>query len=83
VDDINLWDIDASTVLAGNNNFLWRGTGTFTSSAAGELRFAIYNNPGTANDYTVVFGDTDRDSASEFQILLKGLVHLTSADFVL
>jgi Ca2+-binding RTX toxin-like protein len=83
VDDINFRDIDASTLLVGNNNFVWRGTGSFTTSAAGEIRFVKYNNPGTANDYTIIFGDTDGDTASEFQIQLRGLINLTSADFVL
>jgi serralysin len=82
-DDINLRDIDASRVVAGNNNFVWKGTAAFTSSGAGELRFVMYNNPGTSNDYTMIYGDTDRDTASEFQIMLSGLVRLTSADFVL
>lgn len=82
-DDVNLRDIDASRILAGNNNFVWKGTAAFTSSSAGELRFVMYNNPGTSNDYTMIYGDTDRDTGSEFQIMLSGLVRLTSADFVL
>ena len=82
-DKIDLKDIDASTVLPGNNSFLWRGTGPFTTSKEGELRYQKYDNAGTANDYTVIFGDTDADTASEFQIKLQGLVTLTQSDFVL
>ncbi len=81
-DKIDLKDIDASTVLAGNNAFVWRGTAAFTTSGAGELRFQKHDDAGTANDYTVIFGDTDADTASEFQIKLQGLVTLTQADFI-
>lgn len=82
-DKIDLHDFDASTVLAGKNAFVWRGTGPFTTSGEGELRYQKYDNAGTANDYTVIFGDTDADTASEFQIKLQGLVTLTQADFIL
>ncbi len=82
-DTIDLRDFDASTVLAGNNAFVWRGTGPFTTSGEGELRYQKYDNAGTWNDYTVIFGDTDADTASEFQIKLQGLVTLTQADFIL
>lgn len=82
-DVIDLRGIDASNILSGNNTFVWRGTGAFTSSSAGELRFVKYNNSGTSNDYTIIFGDIDRDKSSEFQIKLAGLINLTSADFIL
>ncbi|HPG89448.1 MAG TPA: RTX toxin, partial [Hyphomicrobium sp.] len=81
-DDINLQTIDASSILAGNNAFVWRSTGAFTTSTSGELRYKIFNNAGTANDYTMIYGDTDGDTAAEFQIKLTGLVTLTSSDFV-
>ena len=83
IDDIDVSTIDASTLLSGNNAFVWKGTGAFTTSSAGELRFKLFDNPGTANDYTIIYGDTDKDTASEFQIHLKGLVLLTSSDFIL
>ena len=82
-DDIDVSTIDASTLLSGNNAFVWKGSGAFTASSAGELRFKIFDNAGTANDYTIVYGDTDKDTASEFQIQIKGLVSLTSSDFIL
>lgn len=82
-DDIDLRDIDASSVLSGNNNFVWRGSGPLTTSAAGEIRFQKFDNVGTTNDYTIIYGDTDRDTGSEFQIILSGLVNLTSTDFIL
>ncbi|MDG4604397.1 MAG: M10 family metallopeptidase C-terminal domain-containing protein [Defluviicoccus sp.] len=82
-DKIDLHDFDASTAVPGENAFVWRGSRPFTTSAEGELRYQKYDNPGTANDYTVIFGDTDSDTASEFQIKLQGLVTLTQADFIL
>jgi Ca2+-binding RTX toxin-like protein len=82
IDDFDLAGMDASTVQAGNNAFLWRGTGAFTS-ADGELRFQKINNAGTADDRTILYGDTDGDAASEFQIELAGLVNLSAADVLL
>ena len=82
-DDIDVSTIDATTLLTGNNTFVWKGTGAFTKSPVGELRFKLFDNAGTANDYTIVYGDTDGDTANEFQIQLKGLVLLTSSDFIL
>lgn len=82
-DRIDLRDIDASSVLSGNNAFVFRGTGAFTTSASGELRVVQVNNAGTANDYTILYGDTDRDTASEFQIKLTGLIALKAADILL
>jgi Ca2+-binding RTX toxin-like protein len=81
VDDIDLSGMDASSALAGNNAFAWRGTGAFGTGAEGELRYAKFNNAGTTNDYTIVYGDRDSDTGSEFQIKLQGLVNLSSADF--
>jgi serralysin len=82
-DDIDLSTIDASSLLSGNNAFVFRGTAGFTTSASGELRVMRFDNAGTTNDYTIVCGDMDADIASEFQIHLKGLVTLTAADFLL
>lgn len=82
-DDIDLSGMDASAILAGNNAFTWRGTSAFTTSTQGELRYQKYDNSGTSNDYTIVYGDNDGDTASEFQIECRGLLNLTSADFFL
>jgi Ca2+-binding RTX toxin-like protein len=82
-DLIDVSGMDASSVLSGNNAFTWRGSSAFTAGSSGELRFVQTNNAGTANDFTVIFGDVDSDTASEFQIELRGLVGLTSPDFVL
>lgn len=82
-DVIDLRDIDASSGLAGNNAFVFRGTGAITGSAAGELSFVQVNNAGTANDYTILYGDTDADTAAEFQIKLTGLISLKVTDILL
>jgi serralysin len=81
VDAIDLSGMDASSALAGNNTFAWRGTCAFGTGAGGELRYAKFNNAGTTNDYTMVYGDRDCDTGSEFQIKLRGLVNLSFADF--
>lgn len=83
VDDFDFSGLDASVGQTGNNVFVWRGGSAFTSGSQGELRFQTVNNSGIANDRTVIFGDTDSDTASEFQIELTGLIGLTSADFIL
>lgn len=82
-DKIKLTDIDASTVLSDNNAFLFKAGGGFSTSNAGEIRYMQYNHPGSSNDYTMIFGDTDADTAAEFQIKLKGLISLTATDFYL
>lgn len=75
VDKINLAQIDADALDGGNQAFIWIGTDHF--DAAGELRFAWSGND------TIVYGNTDDDSAAEFQIVLTGNLDLISRDFVL
>lgn len=82
-DIIDMTGMDASSILSGNNAFNWRGASAITTNTQGELRFQRYDNSGTSNDYTIVYGDTDGDTASEFQIECSGLINLTSADFLL
>jgi Ca2+-binding RTX toxin-like protein len=82
-DKIDLSTIDAASLLAGNNAFAWKGAGAFTTSAAGELRYKKFDLAGTVNDYTIVYGDTDRDAAAEFSIRLNGLKTLVAGDFIL
>jgi Ca2+-binding RTX toxin-like protein len=82
-DRINLSTIDASASINGNNAFVWLGIAEIGTSASGELRFQKYDNEGGGNDYTLVFVDTDKDTASEFIIKLVGLYNLTANDFIL
>lgn len=81
-DFINLRDVDANTTAAGDQNFSFIGTKQgFT--AAGQLRFVIYDRAGTVNDKTIIFGEVSGDGRSDFQIELAGLKHLTRGDFFL
>jgi Ca2+-binding RTX toxin-like protein len=81
VDKIDLHLIDASTVLDGNNGFLWRGTGAFNTSPNGEIRYGTEVDPGTHERYAVIYGDTDSDTAAEFQIEVRGTSYLELWDF--
>lgn len=82
-DRINFGAMDASSVQAGDNAFVFTGTSGFGTSSAGGVRYAKFDNAGTSNDYTIIYCDTDADASSEFIIKLTGLITLTAADFVL
>lgn len=82
-DKIDLSTIDASVRLLTNNAFKWIGTAAIGTLLDGELRYQQYDMPGTENDYTMVFGDTDADTAIEFAIKCMGLVTFTANDFIL
>jgi serralysin len=71
-DIIDLVNIDANAVVAGNQGFDFIGDSAF-SHAAGQLRF----------DAGSVFGDTNGDGAADFEIHLQGIASLSSADFML
>lgn len=75
--------MDPVSKTIADDNFVWRGTNGLTTGTEGQLRYQQYNVSGTANDRTIVFGDTDSDINSEFQIELKGLITLTRDDFIL
>ena len=77
-DRIDLGTIDASSAQSGNNAFVFRGeSSAFGTSSSGEIRYMHQDG------LTVIYGDTDRDTAPEFQIALNGTYNLTSADFIL
>lgn len=59
------------------------GTAAFSSSTKGEKRFEKFDKSGTANDYTMVWIDNDRDKDIEMEIRLTGLHNLTASDFIL
>jgi Ca2+-binding RTX toxin-like protein len=82
-DKMNFAGIDPVSKTIADDNFVWRGTNGLTTGTEGQLRYQQYNLSGTANDRTIVFGDTDSDINSEFQIELKGLITLTRDDFIL
>jgi serralysin len=75
-DKIDLSDIDARPGVAGNQAFIFRGTGGFTSSA-GEIRLVV------AGGNTLVRVDIDGDRASEMNIRVDGVVGLSAGDFLL
>ena len=78
VDRIDLSRIDASSIDRGNNTFIWSSNNaSFGTSSAGEIRYA------TENGRTIIYGDTDRDTQSEFQIVLRGVYTLAASDFIL
>ena len=82
IDKIDLSTIDARTNHAGNDAFIWRVTDGFTG-VAGQLHYTQQNLPGTVNDKTIIEGDINGDRVADFQIELKGLINLTTADFIL
>ncbi len=81
-DRIDLSAIDANTKLAGNQAFKFLGTAAF-ASAPGGLVYRQFNEAGTANDVTIIYGDVDGDKLADFQIELSGLKTLTAANFIL
>jgi Ca2+-binding RTX toxin-like protein len=82
-DIINLSGIDAFSSSGTNDTFVWNGTAAFKSSTKGEVRFEKFDKSGTANDYTMVWIDNDRDTGVEMAIRLTGLHNLTASDFIL
>jgi Ca2+-binding RTX toxin-like protein len=82
-DTIDLLYMDASRLLPGNDTFVFLGTSSFTSSRQGEIFYRTFDNPGTANDYTVIYIDNDADPEAEAALKLMGLHNLTASDFFL
>jgi Ca2+-binding RTX toxin-like protein len=75
-DMIDLHDLDADSIAAGNQAFAWIGNAAF-GGTAGELR---YNWSGNT---TVITGDTDGDGTADFALWLTGQVAVTAGDLVL
>lgn len=75
-DSIDMHALDAAPNLAGNQAFVFRGAGSF-SSARGELRLEVIG----AN--TLVHVDIDGDAASEMNFWVMGVTTLTAGDFLL
>jgi serralysin len=87
-DQIDLQTIDANSAISGNNSFVFKGawisgSSPFGTSSAGEVTLKQFNNSGTANDYTLVYINTNSTVSSEAIIKLVGLVDLTANDFIL
>lgn len=74
-DFIDVEAIDADTRFFGNQDFEFIGPNAFT--AAGQLRYFV------SGGRTIVAGNTDNDSAAEFEIELFGAIALVQSDFIL
>ena len=83
VDDIDVSTIDANGAAAGNTAFIFKAAKGAAFTDIGQLRWFQDNQPGTANDKTIIEGNTTGSSAAEFQIELTGLKTLTATDFIL
>lgn len=82
-DRIDLALMDAFSASKANDAFIFRGTGPCRSTVAGEIRYQKIDAEGTANDVTLIYIDTDADSAPEAMIRLQGLYDLRATDFIL
>ena len=72
------------TVAAGDPLFAFLAAkGAKFTGVKGQLHWYQENKAGTVNDKTIVEGDTNGDKKVDFQIELKGLITLSSGDFVL
>jgi len=74
-DIIDLSDIDANSMAAGNQAFNFVGAAAFAS--AGDLRFLTNGTDG------FVIGDVDGDGTIDLNILLQGVTSMSAGDFVL
>jgi serralysin len=82
-DRIDLRSIDASTSRGSQAfNFVVSEDSTF-SGAKGELIWDMRNHAGTANDKTIIMGDTNGDKVADFRIELTGLHAMQANDFFL
>jgi Ca2+-binding RTX toxin-like protein len=83
-DKIDLAFIDAKDG-GSNNKFAFDSARGTSSSAVAQGHVAWYwvDKAGTADDYTYVRINNDADATIESMIGLKGLISLTSGDFIL
>jgi Ca2+-binding RTX toxin-like protein len=79
VDRIDLYHIDASTSVSGNQNFSFIGTNSFSDS--GQVRI----NNAASSSYTLVELNIGGTTAPEMQIQLNKIIssYFSSADFIL
>lgn len=75
-DRVDLKALDGDTSVGGDQAFVWRGTGVF-SSAQGEVRYTISGGD------TTVYVDTDADADPEMAFVLKGVSGVAATDFIL
>jgi serralysin len=83
-DKIDLSTIDANGSKKGDPIFKFlKSEGSSFTHKAGQLIWDQIDKAGTANDVTLVKGDTDGNGRADFQIELTGLIDLQKADLVL
>ncbi len=82
-DKIDLSTIDASSVLSTDDAFIFRGKGSIGTNSGGEIKCEKVNNAGANNDYTLIYLDTNSDSAAEGIIKVMGLHSFAAGDFIL
>ncbi|MBB3522951.1 choice-of-anchor Q domain-containing protein [Rhizobium sp. BK456] len=84
IDKIDLSAIDANGSAAGNGTFHFQAQeNALFDHKAGALAWHYDDQSGTANDVTVIQADTNGDGVHDFEVQLKGLVHLGAGDFLL
>ena len=81
-DKIDLSSIDTDPTRKGDQDFRFIGTQNF-DGRTGELHYQTFDQPGTANDITVISGDINGDRVADFEIELTGIIKPTSGDFLL
>jgi Ca2+-binding RTX toxin-like protein len=72
-DLIDLSAIDTNPALAGDQAFVFIGTGAFTASGVAEVRFSG----------ATVYADSNGDGVAEMTIAVPGVVSMAATDFVL
>ena len=83
-DRLDFSPIDANPGTAGHDAFsLLSAMGAAFTHTTGEMRWYQDDQPGTANDATMVEIDANGDGIADFQLHLTGLVNLTPSDFML
>ena len=79
VDKIDLSDIDADTVQAGDQEFAFSGT----SAKANSVWYQVADVDGSsATQDIIVCGDVNGDAKADFEIGLVGVTSVAAADFV-
>lgn len=80
IDDIDLFDIDANSLVSGNQSFIFNNQ-TAKSNAIWYRVADVDGNKFTKD--VVVYGDINGDLTADFEIGLVGVTSLNIADFIL
>ncbi|MBX4999664.1 RTX toxin [Rhizobium lentis] len=84
VDKIDVSAIDANGSAQGDGTFHFQAQeNALFDKKAGALAWHYQDNIGSDHDITVVQADLNGDGVHDFEIQLKGLVHLGAGDFLL